>query len=224
MAEQGVPSPAGGAAVSTVVEEASQPPRIVEAEHRRYERSPILLFRLVVATVVVLLGIMLAKAAEQTITDFDADLLRFFGGLPDSAERLLIGLSQFVAVIVPLVIAIALIGLRRLRTLDVAVVAAAAGALLVSLIGHVLGTGRPAALETTIRSDSWFVGAAFPRPLPTSVPRPPRPPCSGSTWAGTGREPRGEPCSRWVPSGCCRGQACRSTCSWPWPSAGWPGS
>ena len=141
-----------------------EPPVLVEAERPKYERSPVLLFRLLVALLVVALGLAMASAADDTILDFDGDLLRLFGGLPDGFERFLIGLSQFVALMLPVIVVLALAGLRRFRALLVAAVAAVVAAGLLALLDRQFGTGSPPAQQVAVRTDAWLVGAAFPSP------------------------------------------------------------
>ena len=141
-----------------------EPPVLVEAERPKYERSPVLLFRLLVAVLVVALGLAMASAADDTILDFDADLLRLFGGLPNGVERFLIGLSQFVALMIPVIVVLALAGLRRFRALLVAAVAAVVAAGLLALLDRQFGTGSPPAQQVAVRTDAWLVGAAFPSP------------------------------------------------------------
>ncbi|HEY8093066.1 MAG TPA: hypothetical protein VID93_04765, partial [Acidimicrobiales bacterium] len=138
------------------------PPVLIEPQRARFERSPVLLFRLFVAGVVVAIGLLVASAANETILAFDTDLLRLFSGLPDTFERLLLGLSQFVALLLPLVIAIALCGLRRLRALLVMVVAGVVSAVVLVLLDHLVGTGSPPSQVATVHTDTWLVGAAFP--------------------------------------------------------------
>jgi undecaprenyl-diphosphatase len=135
---------------------------LVEPQRPRYERSPVLLFRLLVAGVVVLIGLGLTEAAEETLLDLDARMLELFGGLPDSVERFLVGLSQFVAVLLPVIVTVALIALRQIRTLLVAVVGGAVGAAVLALIDGVIDAPRPPAHVTAVTGDAWIVGPAFP--------------------------------------------------------------
>jgi undecaprenyl-diphosphatase len=137
-------------------------PELVEPQRPRYERSPVLLFRLLVAGVVVLIGLVLTEAVEETLLDLDARMLELFGGLPDSVERFLIGLSQFLAVLLPVLVTIALVALRQLRTLVVAVVGAIVGAAALALIDGVIDAPRPPAHVTAVTGDAWIVGSAFP--------------------------------------------------------------
>ena len=122
--------------------EVGPPPELIEPQRPPYERSPVLLFRLLVAGVAVLAGMVLTAAASETLLDLDARVLELFGGLPDSFERFLVGLSQFVALLLPAIVTIALLALRQVRTL---VVAAAMPALV-----------------SVITGDTWILGAAFP--------------------------------------------------------------
>ena len=79
-------------------------PVIVEPQRAKYERSPILVFSLLVSALIILLALALGIAAKQTILDFHVAVLRLFAGLPDSVERFLIGLSQFAAVLLPILV------------------------------------------------------------------------------------------------------------------------
>jgi uncharacterized membrane protein YbhN (UPF0104 family) len=137
-------------------------PVLVEPNRPKYERSPILAFTLVVAAVIVVVGVVLAVAAKTTILDFHVAILRLFDGLPDSAQRFLIGLSQFAAVLLPVVIVVALIALRQRRALLVLAVASVVSAVATTLIDHFVKEENPALQVTKIRTSAWVVGAAFP--------------------------------------------------------------
>jgi undecaprenyl-diphosphatase len=115
-----------------------------------------------VAGVVVLIGLVLTEAAEETLLDLDRRLLELFGGLPGSVERFLVGLSQFVAVLLPVLVTIALIALRQVRTLVVAAVGAAVGSAALALIDSAIDAPRPPAHVSAVTDDAWIVGSAFP--------------------------------------------------------------
>ncbi|HEX6786329.1 MAG TPA: hypothetical protein VF076_03990, partial [Acidimicrobiales bacterium] len=51
------------------------PPVIVEPDRAKYERSPILVFSLVVAALIVVVAVALGIAAKQTILDFHVAVL-----------------------------------------------------------------------------------------------------------------------------------------------------
>ena len=142
--------------------EVGPPPELIEPQRPPYERSPVLLFRLLVAGVAVLAGMVLTAAASETLLDLDARVLELFGGLPDSFERFLVGLSQFVALLLPAIVTIALLALRQVRTLVVAAVGAGIAAAALALIDGVIDAPRPPALVSVITGDTWILGAAFP--------------------------------------------------------------
>ncbi len=137
-------------------------PVIVEPQRAKYERSPILVFSLLVSALIILLALALGIAAKQTILDFHVAVLRLFAGLPDSVERFLIGLSQFAAVLLPVLVVIGLLALRQRRALLVLAAAGAVSAIAVAFVDHVVKHENPALEITRVKTSAWLLGAAFP--------------------------------------------------------------
>jgi glycosyltransferase 2 family protein len=135
---------------------------IVEPSWPATERSPVQLLSLVVAAVVFLVGLLIAIADEGALLGFETDVLRFFSELPDPLERFLIGTAQFVAVLYPVVLAVAFFALRRARAIVVAAIAGGVSALLAWGLAELLDRHRPAALAAAQEADSWIGSAGFP--------------------------------------------------------------
>jgi undecaprenyl-diphosphatase len=135
---------------------------IVEPNWPSHERSPVQLLSLAAAAIVFLLGLLVAIADKGALEGFETDLLRFFGDLPDPFERFLVGMSQFVALLYPIVLAVAFIVVRRPRAVLVSAVAGVVAAVLVWGLEQVLDRPRPAALVAAQHGETWIVGAGFP--------------------------------------------------------------
>ena len=117
---------------------------------------------LVVAVFVFLLGLFLALVDKTALVGFESDVVEFFHKLPDPFERFLIGLSQFVAVLYPIVLVAAFLVLRRPIGLLVAAVAGTGAGFAVWGLEQVLETNHPAALAAAEKAHTWIVGSAFP--------------------------------------------------------------
>ena len=111
-----------------------------------------------------LIALLIALADKGALVGFETDLLRFFGELPDPFERFLIGMSQFVALLYPVVLVVAFIVVappaRRVgRRPSPAAVAGAAR--LGPGADPRPGRGRPRSRRRS-KADTWIVGAGFP--------------------------------------------------------------
>ncbi len=89
-------------------------------------------------------------------------MLSFLHDLPDPFERFLVGVSQFVAVVYPLIIVIAFGAARRVRAALVCVAAGIAAAAVVWCFGRAIDIDHPSSLAVAQRADSWIVGSGFP--------------------------------------------------------------
>jgi glycosyltransferase 2 family protein len=137
-------------------------PVLVEPNRPKYERSPILVFSLVVAAVIVTAAVVLGIVAKETILDFHVAVLRLFAGLPDSVERFLIGLSQFAAVLLPVIVVIGLLALRQRRALLVMAVAGLVSAIAVAVVDRFVKHENPALEISRVKTSAWLLGSAFP--------------------------------------------------------------
>jgi uncharacterized membrane protein YbhN (UPF0104 family)/tRNA A-37 threonylcarbamoyl transferase component Bud32 len=135
---------------------------ITEISGPTTERSPVYVLSLVVAVLVFVVGLFLALVDKSALVGFESDVVEFFHKLPDPFERFLIGLSQFVAVLYPIVLVTAFLVLRRPLGLLVAAVAGTGAGFAVWGIEQVLETNHPAALEAAQKAHTWIVGSAFP--------------------------------------------------------------
>ena len=137
-------------------------PVIVEPQRAKYERSPILVFSLVVAALIIVVALALGIAAKQTILDFHVAVLRLFAGLPESVERFLVGLSQFAAVLLPVLVVAGLLALRQRRALLVMAVAGTVSAIAVAFVDHAVKHENPALEISRVKTSAWLLGSAFP--------------------------------------------------------------
>ena len=135
---------------------------IVEPNWPSHERSPVQLLSLAAAALVFLIVLLIALADKDALVGFEADLLHFFGELPDPFERFLIGMSQFVALLYPVVLVVVFIVVRRPRAVLVSVLAGAVAGALVWGLEEIITRPRPAALAAAQQTDTWIVGAGFP--------------------------------------------------------------
>jgi undecaprenyl-diphosphatase len=121
-----------------------------------------LVFSLLVSALIILLAVAFGIAAKQPILDFHVAVLRLFAGLPDSVERFLIGLSQFAAVLLPVLVVTGLLALRQRRALLVLAAAGAVSAIAVAFVDHAVKHENPALEITRVKTSAWLLGAAFP--------------------------------------------------------------
>ena len=135
---------------------------ITEISGPTTERSPVYVLSLVVAVFVFLVGLFLALVDKSALVGFESDVVEFFHKLPNPFERFLIGLSQFVAVLYPIVLVAVFLVLRRPIGLLVAAVAGTAAGFAVWGIEQMLETNHPAALEAAQKAHTWIVGSSFP--------------------------------------------------------------
>jgi glycosyltransferase 2 family protein len=135
---------------------------IVELDAPDTERSPVQLLSLAVALFVFVVALLIAVADKDALLGFENDLLHFVNQLPDLFQRFLLGLSQFVAVIYPVVIVAAFVALRRPVGLLVAALGGVLGGGAVWLLEDLIDRPRPAALLAEQRTTSWIIGAGFP--------------------------------------------------------------
>ncbi len=135
---------------------------ITEISGPNTERSPVYVLSLVVAVFVFLVGLFLALADKSALVGFESDVVEFFHKLPNPFERFLIGLSQFVAVLYPIVLVTLFVVLRRPLGLLIAAVAGTAAGFAVWGLEQVLETNHPAALQAAQTAHTWIVGSAFP--------------------------------------------------------------
>jgi glycosyltransferase 2 family protein len=135
---------------------------IVEITGPTTERSPVYVFSGIVAVAMLLFGVFLALFDKSALVGFESDMLTFVHELPDAFERLLLGLSQLVAIVYPIVLAASFVILRRPLGLLVAAVAGTAAGFAAWGLEHALDRPHPRALDATQRTDSWILGAHFP--------------------------------------------------------------
>ncbi len=137
-------------------------PEIIEQGGPSHERSPVYALSAALAALVLLVCIAGAQFDREALLGFETDLLAFFHELPDPFERVLVGLSQFVAVLYPVMLVVAFIVLRRVRAALVAMAAGVLAAAAVWGLESVLDTDHPPALAAAQRVDSWILRSGFP--------------------------------------------------------------
>jgi undecaprenyl-diphosphatase len=135
---------------------------ITEPNWPATERSPVQLLSLACALVVFVVALLIVLTDKEALLGFEEDLLRFFDELPNPFERFLIGTSQFVALLYPVVLIVAFAIVRRPRAILVAAFGGALAALSVWGLQEALDRARPALLTSAQRVDTWIVGSGFP--------------------------------------------------------------
>jgi undecaprenyl-diphosphatase len=138
------------------------PSQPAAAEERiTWVRHPADAARLVLAAVVWLLVGGLALVYPEDARGLSTRVVLLVDGLPDSVAMAVVGLVQAAAVLAPLA-ALVLVRRGRWRELGLAVAAAAATALLGSLLSGSLADGVPSAIIAEGERPSWITGSAFP--------------------------------------------------------------
>lgn len=125
-----------------------------------WRRHPVDSARLVVALVALVLTYGLAVRRSAEVRSVSVDLVELVNTLPNWAEDLLLGLTQLLAIAVPVAMVFALVRTKRLFVMGIgsAVVAAAVMAALQSRIDGVV----PNLVVQVTERPSWLFGAAFP--------------------------------------------------------------
>ena len=142
---------------------------ITEPNWPATERSPVALLSLVTAAFFFLVALLIAYIDTGALQGFEQDLLSFFEQLPTAFERFLLGVSQFIAVLYPVVLVVAFVGTKRPRVVLVAAAAAATAAALVWVVDTLVDRPRPPALDAARIEDTWIIGAGFPDVIYTAV-------------------------------------------------------
>jgi undecaprenyl-diphosphatase len=140
-----------------------------EARHRdegRVVRSPADVVRLVFAAVVLGVALVVARRSAGRVASVEDDLLRAMSRLvPLGPRDAAVGLAQWVAVVVPVTAAVALVALRRLRALVLAVAAAGLAAAVTAGLGRaLLEDTHPFGWAFVLVEPRWLTTAAFPSP------------------------------------------------------------
>lgn len=125
-----------------------------------WRRHPVDSARLVVSLVALFLTLGLAVRRSKEVRSVSVDLVELVNTLPNWAEDLLLGLTQVLAVAVPVAMVFVLARTRRLFVMGVgsAMVAATVMALLQSRVDAVV----PNLVVQVTERPSWLFGAAFP--------------------------------------------------------------
>ena len=125
-----------------------------------WRRHPVDTARLVVSLVALVLTYGLAVRRSAEVRSVSVDLVELVNTLPNWAEDLLLGLTQLLAIAVPVAMVFVLVRTRRLFVMGVgsAIVAAATMAALQHRIDAVV----PNLVVQVTEQPSWLFGAAFP--------------------------------------------------------------
>jgi undecaprenyl-diphosphatase len=137
-------------------------PEIVERSGSDLERSPVNVFALAVAVLTLLLFLAVAVLDRDALVGLEADTVALFHELPDPFERFLVGTSQFVALLYPVMLVVAFLASRRPRALLVCLVAGGLAALAVWGLETLIDVEHPPALAAAQDKDSWLLGGGFP--------------------------------------------------------------
>ncbi|HEX5097161.1 MAG TPA: hypothetical protein VFX21_14135, partial [Acidimicrobiia bacterium] len=150
-------------ALSDRTEDAAAPTvDIVEPNWPTTERSPVQLLSLVAAAAGFVCALSVAQLDRDALFGLESDTLRYFDELPDALERFLLGVSQFTAIVYPVILAVAFLALRRWRPVLIAVLGAAIGAGLAFGVNELLDRPQPPELAPARAVDTWIGSARFP--------------------------------------------------------------
>ena len=131
-------------------------------EPARHQRSPVDVLHLAAAALALLLCLILAVGAENTMVGVEADLLQLVDRVPSALTDFLVGLVQLVALVTPLVVVAVALGLGRVRLAVLLVAVPLAAAVLEGVLAGRLGRVRLPLLAQALAQESWVTGAAFP--------------------------------------------------------------
>ena len=135
---------------------------IVEVSGPPTERSPVYVLSLVGAFALLLMALFVSFLDRNALVGLEADVLNLFHELPGPFERILVGVSQFVAFLYPILIVGGFLAVRQYRGLLVAAAGAALAGFAVWGAEQWIDHSHPAALDTAQDADAWIIDAGFP--------------------------------------------------------------
>jgi len=139
------------------------PVEVFEPPPQRRTFSPADVLRLLLGTVLVVLGIVVARFAQATIRGVEVDLLRLVSRLPNTVESLLLGLAQVATSLIPTVTLVVLLVRRRWRVALLLLLTAVLANLAMATAGLALFDSDLAQLLQALRAeDSTALAASYP--------------------------------------------------------------
>jgi glycosyltransferase 2 family protein len=129
-------------------------PEIDEPPAEKHVRTPSDVLSLIIGVLLVLLGLLVATGASNTLVGFERDLISAFDALPEVIARIL-GISFVViASIIPIGVGVAVLWRRRYRLLGMLVAAGLLAQLLLGMLNEVVKrAGQPELLEALERPE-----------------------------------------------------------------------
>ena len=125
-----------------------------------WRRHPVDTARLVVSLVALVLTLGLAVRHPAGVRSVSVDLVELVNTLPRWVEDLLLGVTQILAILVPIVMVLVLVRSRRLLAMGVGSALVAAGAM--AALQSRVDAAVPNRVVLVTEQPSWVFGAAFP--------------------------------------------------------------
>ena len=130
-------------------------PVIDEPPAEKHVRTPSDVLSLIVGVLLVLLGLLVATGASNTLVGFERDLISAFDALPEVVARILGITFVVIAVIIPIGVGVAVLWRRRYRLLGMLVAAGLLAQFLLGVLDEavVKRVGQPELLQAVKRPD-----------------------------------------------------------------------
>lgn len=157
-------SGSGGAPAGAPAAPAPELPlvELPEGEAEEWRRHPSDLARLVASGLLVAVVLAAVAIDPDALRNASADVVRLAGRLPAVLRSLLVGITQVMVLLVPLLLVVRAALWRRGRELGVLAVAAAVAALAMVVLKGWLDDAVPPNVITDLPDDAWVLGATFP--------------------------------------------------------------
>jgi uncharacterized protein (TIRG00374 family) len=138
-------------------------PDIDEFPRTGYVRSPSDLVRLVGALILLVIVYLVTAVYRDGVASIQAGFLDVVSSFPRGIRAALVGLTQVVAVVAPISLAVVLLVRRRLRLLFGIIAAALVAIALTTFVGSVvLDNAHPVSWQVEQRTQSWLAHTSFP--------------------------------------------------------------
>ncbi len=130
-------------------------PEIVEPPAERHVRTPSDVLHLLVGVILVLLGLLVASGASNTLVGFERDLIGAFDALPEAIARALYLLFQGFASLIPAGVGLVVLWRRKYRLFGMLIVAALIAQSIAAALNEIVvkSLGEPELLAAVHRPD-----------------------------------------------------------------------